>query len=96
MDKVNAFISKIQAIWVAIGTVIALLAAQGGINLPDFLSDVFSQAFLDAVGTAVGSVIVFYQYLRAIFASKTEGEIQILSTGAKTAYALNPFKLKAA
>lgn len=87
----NSTLTKIQAAWVALGSFLIVVGATS--KFP-WLADIFSQTFVDAVVTAAGAVVTFYQFVRAIFASKT-ADVKILSSGAKVAYFLNPFKLAA-
>lgn len=87
-----------QTIWVALGSLLIVFAAQG-IGIPEVLLEIFSQATVDAILAVVGSVIVFVQYVRNNILTKLkddEGEVQVLSTGAKVMYFVNPFKLRAA
>jgi multisubunit Na+/H+ antiporter MnhG subunit len=95
MENIQNFITKIQGIWVAIGSLLMILGTQAGISFPDFLLDIFSQATLDALSAVLGSVVVFYQYLRAIFAKDELAgvEVLVMSSNSKLRY-LHPFRLK--
>lgn len=87
----NSTLTKIMAAWVALGSFLIVTGVTG--KFP-WLADIFSQAFVDATVTAVGAVVTFYQFVRAIFAAKS-ADVKILSTGAKFAYFINPFKIAA-
>lgn len=87
----NSTIIKISAIWVAVGSFLMVIGATS--KFP-WLAEVFSQTFVDAVILAGGSVVTFYQFVRAIFAAKS-ADVKTLSTGSKFAYLVNPFKLAA-
>lgn len=89
--KLPEWFTKVQAVWATIGSLLVLL----GFTSPDWLPEIFSQGFIDAVAVVLGAVITFYQYVRAIFAAKEEAVVKVLTTGQKAAYALNPFKLRA-
>lgn len=83
-----SWLTKAAALWVAIGSFLILIGAQGA-ALPSWLTGVFSQAFVDATIVAIGSVVTFYQFVRSIFV-KTDANI--LSADNKLAYFINPFK----
>ncbi len=87
----NSTLTKIQAAWVALGSFLIVTGVTG--KFP-WLADIFSQAFVNATVTAIGAVVTFYQFVRAIFAAKST-DFKVLSTGSKFVYALNPFKLAA-
>lgn len=91
MTKLPEWFTKIQAIWATIGSLLVLL----GFTSPEWLPQLFSQEFIDALAVALGAVITFYQYARALFTKDQVAEVTTLSTGQKLAYALNPFKLAA-
>lgn len=91
MTKLPEWFTKIQAVWATIGSLLVLL----GFTSPEWLPELFSQGFIDAFAVALGAVITFYQYVRALFAKDQVAEVTILSAGQKLAYALNPFKLVA-
>lgn len=96
MNNLPAWLVKVQSAWVAIGTLLIVLATSSGVPVPQFLLDVFKQEFFDLFAAALGGVITFVQFVRAIFAAKAQAGVQILSAGAKRRYILNPFKLNAA
>lgn len=85
----NSTLTKIQAIWVALGSFLIVIGATS--KFP-WLESIFSQTFVDAVVTAAGAVVTFYQFVRAIFAAKS-ADIKILSANDKFKYLINPFKL---
>ena len=86
---------RAQAIWLLIGTLLATLGAQG-IDIPEWSLQIFAQEFIDILMVAVGSVIGFLQFVRAIFAAKEPGaEVKVLSAGDKRKYMYNPFKIAA-
>ena len=73
-----------------------MLATQG-VTIPEWLPDLFSQSFVDATLAVVGAVITYFQFVRQIFASKSNDVgVKILSAGQKRSFALNPFKLDVA
>ena len=93
MDNLPSWVTRVQSIWFAIGAFIVVLAGQG-VNVPSFLTGIFSEAFFSAFVAALGSIISFYQVIRALFAAKADpASVQTLSGGAKTSYMLNPFKM---
>lgn len=89
--KLPEWFTKVQAVWATIGSLLILL----GFTSPEWLPEIFSQGFIDAVAVALGAVLTFYQYVRAIFTSKEPAGVSTLSAGQKLGYALNPFKLRA-
>lgn len=93
MNNLPSWVSTVQAIWVAVGTFLFFIASQG-VQIPDFLTQLLSQETFEAFTAVLGSVLVFYQYIRAIFVKESAGDVQILSNGQKASYALNPFKTK--
>lgn len=93
MGTLPKWASRAQAIWTAIGSFLILIGAQGA-GIPTWITDIFSQSFVDAVIVAAGAVITFYQFVRAIFI-KTDTSVKTLSSGAKASYFLNPFKIAA-
>jgi hypothetical protein len=94
MTSLPQWVAKVSASWTAIGVLLIVLANQSGIPVPDFLLKIFSQTFVDAVVTAGSAVIVFYQFVRAIFARNNSAEVSALGADAKVKFLLNPFKLK--
>lgn len=89
----NSTLSKIQALWVALGSFLIVTGATG--KFP-WLSQVFSQTFVDAVLVAGGSVVAFYQFVRAIFVHTATTNIKTLAVGEfPIAYLINPFKVAA-
>lgn len=94
MDNLPSWTSKVQAIWVAIGTILIALASQG-MEVPDFLSKIFSDAFYAAFIAALGAVLNFFQLIRAIVANQAGAAVKVLSSGDKVWYAINPFKIAA-
>lgn len=84
------WVTRAQAIWVALGTFLVILGAQGA-AVPGWLSGIFSQQTFDAILAVVGAVVTFYQYVRAIFVTKTE--IKSYSTSVDWGYVINPFKV---
>ena len=106
MEKLKTFLAKVTSTWFAIGAALATIGATGFIAVPEFLVDLFSadaagllQALFDALFGAAGAFIAFYQFVRALFASKEietipEGEVQALALASKKSYAWNPFRIK--
>lgn len=93
MGNLPPWVAKVTAAWVAIGTLLVVIGAQG-VALPEQVTAIFSQEFVDATMQVVGAVLAYYQFVRGIFATKEPaGEVQILTAGKKRAFALNPFKL---
>lgn len=80
-------LTTLQAIWVAIGS---FLMVTGITSKVPWLTQLFSQGFVDAVVTAAGAVVTFYQFVRAIFAATNTGAKESTSL---IGYFLNPFKL---
>jgi hypothetical protein len=87
----NSTLSKIQALWVALGS---FLIVTGATSKFPWLSDIFSQHFVDQVLIAAGSVVSFYQFVRAIFVHTAT--IKTLAVGEfPVSYLINPFKVAA-
>lgn len=83
-----AWVTRISTIWASIGVLLAVFGGQG-IELPAVITNIFSQAFVDAVITFTGSAIAFYQFIRTLTASKSD--VKSLATPTIGHY-LNPFK----
>lgn len=97
MTQLPSWVSKIQAIWVGLGTLLTILAFQAGLNIPSMLTGVFTQETFDMIIQTVTAVFTFYQYIKAIFivAKPADAGISIMSSASALGFALNPFKLKA-
>jgi len=93
MTNLPSWVGRVTTTWVAIGSLLIVLGAQG-VNVPDIISGIFSQDFVDAAIQVIGAVLTFAQFIRGIFASQppADGKVQLLSTGQKRTFALNPFK----
>lgn len=92
MDKILSFITRVQVLWVAVGSFLIVIGGQ--LNLPDWVSDVFSQQFIDNLADIVGAILIYLQYLKGLFASKIEeGAVAALDKASKLSYLL-PWKLK--
>ena len=105
MTNLPSWVAKVTTAWVAAGTFLIILGSQG-VALPDFITSLFSQAFVDAVLQVVGAIITFVQFIRTIFVVEAEASYARMvqmnpnaqhqaRTYSKTAFALNPFKLTA-
>lgn len=88
--KLPAWVTRAQAIWVAVGAFLIVLGSQGA-GIPAWLGNLFSQATFDAILVVVGAVVTFYQYVRSIFAAKAE--VSSYSAGVDWGYVINPFKV---
>jgi hypothetical protein len=64
-----------------------------GISTPEWLPELFTQGFIQAVTVFFGALISFYQVLRAIFAKDQASGVSTMSSSQKLAFILNPFKL---
>ena len=108
ITKLPEWVAKVASLWVAIGTFLIMLGSTG-VALPDFLTGIFSQAFVDEVLVVVGAVINFMQFVRAIFAKNAvdvvlkqamqapDGAEMFVRNNVKInkgAFLINPFKVK--
>lgn len=100
MEKAKQVIGRILSIWTAIGSLLAVVAISGGIDLPQFLTGLFSpetaailQETSDAVLATIGIVIAAYQNIRAQLISQTTAGVSALSSVSTRKLSLNPFSL---
>lgn len=93
MNNLPEWVGKVTSAWIGIGTLLILLGSNG-IAVPEWLSDVFSETFVNYVIAIIGSVINFAQFVRVIY-NRAVGEVQVrvLSVKEKRTFVLNPFKI---
>lgn len=95
MTQLPAWAVRLQAIFLGIGTLLTVLAFQGGISIPSFLTGFFQQGTWDVLVQAATSVFTAYQVIRAIIVGSPKAGVgvSILSVERVRAFAFNPFKL---
>lgn len=93
--KIREIILKASSFWILIGTLAVTLGMQG-LHIPEWVPDLFSQGFIDALLIAVGAVLDFVSFVRVIFAPR-DTEVQALEVGKVKALSFykNPFKMAA-
>ena len=93
--KIPSWVTKVNAIWIAIGLFLTTIGLQGA-SIPSFLPAVFSQEFWDATLVAISGVIGYFQYVRNIFVKKAmNSEADVLSNkGFSLSYFINPTKVE--
>lgn len=82
-----SWFTKVTGAWATIGALLITFGIKG----PEWLPIVFSEPFVQATSIALGAVITYFQYLRGIFAAKSE--VNSLSSTSSLSYILNPFKI---
>ena len=87
MNNLPKNFEKIFGAWATIGALLITFGIKGPVWLPV----VFSEPFVQATSIALGAVITYFQYLRGIFAAKSE--VNSLSSTSSLSYILNPFKI---
>jgi hypothetical protein len=83
------WVDRVKTVWLLVGSII--LAT--GLNLGP-LDGLFTQKFIDVALAVVGAVITFVQFFRKDTDEGLAREATALSAPNKTAFALNPFKLR--
>jgi len=95
MNTLPAWVAKIQAVWLALGTFLTILAFQG-VPVPEWAPEFLNQATFDVIAQAVTALFTAYQVIRAIFvASPKPATLNTLSEERARRFAWNPFKLSA-
>lgn len=87
------WVTRLQNAWVALGALLIVLGAQG-VQVPQFILNIFSQEFVDNTLVVVGGVFTYIQYIRGqVLASvKNSVAVMALSVEKVRAFGLNPFK----
>lgn len=97
MNTLPAWVLRLQAIFLAIGTFLTILAFQGGIQIPSFLTGFFTENVWNVLVQAGTALFTAYQVIRAIFvATPKPAGVSTLSTAKINSFAYNPFKLSPA
>lgn len=97
MNKIRDVIIKASSFWVLIGTLLISLGS-AGVDVPTWVPELFSQAFIDNLLIVLGAVIDYVSFIRGIFAvtnNDDEADVQTLSTGKVISFYMNPFKMAA-
>lgn len=98
MSNLPSWAVKVQTIWFALGTLIAVLGAQG-VGLPEWATGLFTEDFIHGAMAVLGSATAFVQIVRSNF-KQDPAQIQTMDNSTKRnraiTYALNPFQLNAA
>lgn len=92
MNTLPKWVSGLNAIWLTLGTLATLLAAQG-VAVPSFLSGLLSDAVFQAIVQAGTAVFSAYQLIRTVLGFVPKAGVSILSAEKVRAYAFNPFKI---
>lgn len=87
------WVTRLQNAWVALGALLIVLGAQG-VQVPQFILNIFSQEFVDNTLVVVGSVFTYIQYIRGqvLAGVKNSVAVMALSVEKVRAFGLNPFK----
>lgn len=91
MNNLPNWLANVQKVWIALGTLLAVLGGSG--LIPDIVSDIISEEVWNALLAAIGAASALVQLIRSKF-NNDMGEVQILSRGAKVRYMLNPFRTR--
>ena len=84
---------KIQAVWLALGTFLTILAFQG-VPVPAWAPEFLNQATFDVIVQAGTALFTAYQVIRSIFAATPTTGVSTLSEAKASSFAYNPFKIK--
>lgn len=96
MTQLPGWVTKVQVVWIALGTFLSLLVAQG-VDLPDFLPALLSGEFAEKTIAAITYVFTFFQYVKGIFVvtpAPPSASITTMSAGKIQNYAFNPFQIR--